>query len=82
MIYKQIAIILATILFLGFLIYYNYSNLEFKKQIISITNELEKFKSKGPRFTAKDGQDLCEEIQAMQLRLEGRSLLQCHYVVK
>ena len=82
MIYKQIAIILATILFLGFLIYYNYSNLEFKKQIISITNDLEKFKSKGLRFTAQNGQDLCEEIQAMQLRLEGRSLLQCHYVVK
>lgn len=47
--------------------------------------QIEKFISAGPRFTARDGQDLCERVRTLEAasygyRDAGRKPLDCDYL--
>ena len=43
--------------------------------------QLYHFVSAGPRFTANDGQELCERVKALEVRL-GKTPLDCVYLIK
>jgi hypothetical protein len=43
-----------------------------------ILAQLESFKSKGPRFTAQDGDDLCQSVQELQ-RQAGLKVRECRF---
>jgi hypothetical protein len=42
---------------------------------------LYQFVNQGARFTAVDGQTLCERIQALERRISGQPPLSCHYAI-
>lgn len=59
--------------------YYNNQRIITAQQIF-----IDKFVSAGPRFTAHDGQELCERIRELELysygyKDAGRKPLDCHY---
>ena len=72
--------ILSTTAILGVLALTGYEYL----QAVEQQTILEKFVSKGPRFTAQDGQALCERVRALEERLysnrdAGKTPLACDY---
>lgn len=50
-------------------------------QAIELQHQLQSFVNKGPRFTAQDGQELCERVKALETSL-GKPQLDCLYNVK
>lgn len=72
--------ILSTISILGVvgLIGYEYV------QAIELQQRFQSFVSKGPRFTAQDGQELCERVKTLEelsygYKDTGRTALSCNY---
>lgn len=43
--------------------------------------QLYRFVSAGPRFTAQDGQGLCERVKALEASL-GKTQQDCRYIIK
>jgi hypothetical protein len=52
--------------------------LEQDQHSAEVIAEMEAFRSKGPRFTAIDGDNLCRDIQDLQ-RLAGVKVRECNF---